>query len=198
MLGSHPGVGQPQGVADFVKIDELVGGNDEHEESIVAGNDNRLSNLPRGQMLRRSYLAGRQDVGVVGEREFSLTGQKEITQLVEKRHNTSANRIVRLPGPDGDAILRGGQADRAPIDPRGETAYIEGGFGVSEVICSDRLPATPCPRRKSARHGLSPHSRPTDHGRQRATDLGGYRATAADENFGGAGAAWSGLAADPS
>jgi hypothetical protein len=57
VFGSHAGVRQPQGDADFVKIEELVGGNDEHEESIVAGDDNSLSNLPCGQMLRRSDLA---------------------------------------------------------------------------------------------------------------------------------------------
>ena len=79
VFGSHAGVGQPQGAADFVKIDELVGGDDEHEESLIAGDDNSLSNLPCGQMLRRSDLAGREGIGMVGQREFGLMGIKEIT-----------------------------------------------------------------------------------------------------------------------
>ena len=68
-----------------MKIHQLAGWNDNHVACAIAENNNRLDNLPWGQVFRRGNLACREGRGMSGECIFRVLGIEETTQSLWRK-----------------------------------------------------------------------------------------------------------------
>ena len=78
---------EPQREPDFLKIDQPGGRDHHHAISVVTEYDDGLSDLPCGQVLRRSDLAGREGGGMNGVRIRGVIRLEEIAQFFQEWHS---------------------------------------------------------------------------------------------------------------
>ena len=85
VLRGQPHLSEPQRGTNFVKIHQLAGWNDNHLICAIAEDDNRLGNLPWGQVFRRGNLARREGRGMSGEGILRVVGIEETTQSLWRK-----------------------------------------------------------------------------------------------------------------